>query len=83
LEERRSVGASSCDCGDGTDQRVQSLMSMMMILVSRLSEMYNYEKTTQYPTFSWKVHKLKKGVPSLVTSLYTEYLYGLMGLIIR
>ena len=33
LEDRRSVGASSCNCGDGTDQRVQSLMMMMMMMV--------------------------------------------------
>ena len=31
LEDWRSVGASSCNSGDGTDQRVQSLMFMMMI----------------------------------------------------
>jgi len=31
LEDRRSVGASSCNSGDGTDQRVQSLMFMMMM----------------------------------------------------
>ena len=31
LEDRRSVGASSCNCGDGTDQRVQSLMFVMMM----------------------------------------------------
>jgi len=31
LEDRRSVGATSCNCGDGTDQRVQSLIFMMMI----------------------------------------------------
>jgi len=29
LEGRRSVVASSCNFGDGTDQRVQSLMFMM------------------------------------------------------
>ena len=33
LEDRRSVGASSCNCGDGTDQRVQSLMFMMMMMM--------------------------------------------------
>ena len=33
LEDRRSVGASSCNCGDGTDQRVQSSMFMMMMVV--------------------------------------------------
>ena len=31
MGDRRSVGASSCNSGDGTDQRVQSLMFMMMI----------------------------------------------------
>jgi len=33
LEERRNVGESSCNSGDGTDQRVQSLMFMMIILL--------------------------------------------------
>jgi len=33
LEDRRSVGASSCNSGDGTDQRVQSLMFMMLMMV--------------------------------------------------
>jgi hypothetical protein len=33
LEDRRNVGGSSCFSGDGTDQRVQSLMFMMMIFV--------------------------------------------------
>ena len=32
LEDRRSVGASSCNFGDGTDQRVQSLMFMMTMM---------------------------------------------------
>ena len=32
LEDRRSVGAYNCNCGDGTDQRVQSLMFMMMMM---------------------------------------------------
>jgi len=32
LEDRRNVGQSSCNFGDGTDQRVQSLMFMMMII---------------------------------------------------
>ena len=31
LEDRRSVGANTCNCGGGTDQRVQSLMFMMMM----------------------------------------------------
>ena len=33
LEDRRSVGASSCNSGDGTDQRIQSLMFMIMIII--------------------------------------------------
>jgi hypothetical protein len=34
LEDRRN-GGSSCNSGDGTDQRVQSLMSMMMTNTNR------------------------------------------------
>jgi len=30
LEDRRNVGENGCNSGDGTDQRVQSLMFMMM-----------------------------------------------------
>jgi hypothetical protein len=30
LEDRRNVGENSCNSGDGTDQRVQSLMLLMM-----------------------------------------------------
>jgi len=30
LEDRRNVGESSCNSGDGTDQRVQYLMFVMM-----------------------------------------------------
>jgi len=33
LEDRRSFGASSCNSGDGTDQRVQSFMFMMMMMM--------------------------------------------------
>ena len=33
LEDRRSVGASNCNSGDGTDQRAQSLMFMMIVLL--------------------------------------------------
>jgi len=33
LEDRRNVGESSCNFGDGTDQRVQSLMLMLMLLL--------------------------------------------------
>jgi hypothetical protein len=33
LEDRRNVGESSCNCGDGTDQMVQSLTFMMMMMM--------------------------------------------------
>jgi len=36
LEDRRSVGASSCNFGDGTDQRFQSLMFMTMMMISNI-----------------------------------------------
>jgi hypothetical protein len=32
LEDRRNVGESRCNSGDGTDLRVQSLMFTMMIM---------------------------------------------------
>jgi len=32
LEDRRNVGESNCNSGDETDQRVQSLMFMMMVM---------------------------------------------------
>jgi hypothetical protein len=34
----RSVGASSCNSGDGTDQRVQSLMFMMMMMTMNTTQ---------------------------------------------
>jgi len=33
LEDRRNVGESSCNSGDGTDQRVQTLMFMMFMMM--------------------------------------------------
>ena len=37
LEDRRSIGATCCNSGDGTDQRVQSLMFMMTMMTILLS----------------------------------------------
>jgi len=34
LKDRRSVCASNCNSGDGTDQRVQSLMFMVMMMMN-------------------------------------------------
>ena len=33
MEDPRNVGESSCNFGDGTDERVQSLMFMMMVMI--------------------------------------------------
>ena len=33
MEDRRNVGESSCNFGDGADQRNQSLMFMMMMMM--------------------------------------------------
>jgi len=33
LEDQRNVGESSCNSGDGTDHRLQSLMFMMMMMM--------------------------------------------------
>jgi len=42
LEDRRNVGESSCNFGDGTDQRVQSLMfMMMMIMMMHIAERFS------------------------------------------
>ena len=41
LEDRRSVGESSCSSGDGTDRWVQSLMFMTMLQILWLLEFYN------------------------------------------
>jgi len=38
LDDRRSVGTSSCNSGDGTDQRVQSYMFFMMMMIYRYSQ---------------------------------------------
>jgi hypothetical protein len=42
LEDRRKDGDSSCNFGDGTDQRVQSLMfmMMMMMMMMKIKELY-------------------------------------------
>jgi len=39
LENRRSIGVSSCNCGDGTDQRVQSLKFMMVVMMMMMMMM--------------------------------------------
>ena len=48
LEDRRSVGASSCSSGEGTDQRVQSLMFMMMTNNEQIQQLYVHACSTFY-----------------------------------
>jgi len=38
LEDREDVGESSCNSGDGTDQRVQSLLFMVMMRSKEILE---------------------------------------------
>ena len=61
LEDRRSVGASSCNCGDGTDQRVQSLMFMMMTMnFSEKRDSCSYQNTRRHaPKLCTKLHRVK------------------------
>ena len=42
MEDRRNVGESSCKSGDGTDQRVQSLM-FMITRERDMAKGYSYE----------------------------------------
>ena len=34
MQDQRNVGEGSCDFGDGMDQRAQSLMFMMMMMMN-------------------------------------------------
>jgi hypothetical protein len=49
LEDRKNVGKSSCNSGDRTDQRVKSLI-FMMILNQRWDQILTRQKTTTEPT---------------------------------
>jgi hypothetical protein len=42
LEDLRNVGESSCNSGDGTDQRVQSLMFMMMMMMMSVPDIITF-----------------------------------------
>jgi hypothetical protein len=43
LEDRRNVGESSYNPGDGTDQRVQSLMFIMMLMMMKRYIVHNFQ----------------------------------------
>jgi hypothetical protein len=47
LEDRRNIGGSSCNCGNGTDQRVQPLMFMMMMIIVNTSTEISLTRGTQ------------------------------------
>jgi len=50
LEDRRSVGESSCNCRDGANQRVQILMRMMMMMMITdlcMTSLRNKKKLTE------------------------------------
>jgi len=49
LEDRRNVGESSCNSGDGTDERFQSLMFMMMMYSSIIYTSPQYEIFSTVP----------------------------------
>ena len=40
MEDRRNVGESSRNFGDGTDQRVESLMFMMMMILATIGHVF-------------------------------------------
>jgi hypothetical protein len=49
LKDQRNVAESSCNFGDGKDQRVQSLMFMMMMMImtrKKLAEKVNLQNSS-------------------------------------
>jgi len=55
LEDRRSVGASSCNSGDGADQTVQFLMFMVM---NYKAKCFHYRLVILRPTLFQLCHKM-------------------------
>jgi len=54
LEDQRSVGASSCNSGDGTDQRVQSLKIIMMMALLFIWWVYDSASCRTQVLSSWQ-----------------------------
>jgi hypothetical protein len=50
LEDRRNVGETGCNFGDGTDEKVQSLMFMMMMMAINVPN----RKLYKYPPYKEK-----------------------------
>jgi len=62
LEDRRNAGESSCNFGDGTDQRVQSLVFMMMI-----------KKYVKRYALTVLLHNTKKCLMKLIPRSFQEF----------
>ena len=69
LEDRRSVGARSCNCGDGTDQRVQSLVFMMMMVMMMMMKANSCTAGQEIPVFYgiWRLSHRVQNSPSFVS----------------
>jgi len=67
LEDRRSVGASSCNSGDGTDQRVQSLVFMMMMMTEQNKRVLDGTAVRINPI---KTQQISKGYKASSTPLF-------------
>ena len=54
MEDRRNVGEGSCNYGDGTAQRVQSLMLLLLLLLLLMMMMMTKKKVhiNRYPEIS-------------------------------
>ena len=57
LEDQRSVGASSCKSGDGTDKRVQQSLMFMMMMMMMMMIVFQFCDTTRRPV--QKIEQLK------------------------
>ena len=89
LEDRRSVGASSCNSGDGTDQRVQPLMFMMMMVIKNKHLFYTNNqthsihtrfKTNLYPPTA-NLTKFQKGVYYSVIKIFNNLPHNIKDLV--
>jgi hypothetical protein len=56
LEDRRNVGGSSCNAGDGTDQMVQSLMFMMMMMMMMMMMIYIFITNPEINVVPFSTH---------------------------
>ena len=80
LEDRKSVGVSSCNSGDGMGQRVQSLVYMMMMMMMMMVIPFSTMTSSRYPVPSmvlklWiSISQLRKTFPSFDRKLKETWL---------